>query len=650
MADDINKGALTDQRALYDQIMTWFLAELDRDQPWRALAKESFKFYMGGKHQWDPNDLKKAREDERPALTINRIKKQCKSVVGFFVQNKQDIRPLPTDSSEHDAALATLMFQLVKHETSPQRSAFQWQLKQAIKEGVICGRGWLMPFINFDNDPVNGQPDMEWVRWNEVVKDSSSMFYDLRDATFAIRFQMLPAWKAKSLWPDFKEDIDTAFTDQLPMSILPPGQLKEGDPTDGYLTADRENLFRNKATKDILVLDAWYRVPKMGIFAIVKETGQNIEWPGTRAKFEEQFQGQLDKFDVQERQTVQVREAVVVPATQKVFVDDSTPFTIPPLNKKLPIIPYFYDSTDDGEGHQTEFGIVEDLKDPQRETNKRRSQFTEIVGVTATGGFFAEEGFSDDNLDQVQARTRKPGWWIFHKRNKKPEQVPPPSFPAAFVQLDAMSMQDFFSIGLDPSTIGLSQSGDESGRALLIKNAGGTLQLQEPFDNYAWTVTMAGQWYVGMIQQTYNERRVLNVMGDDGERLKLVINGEDGSQVQQADGLPLPPDDDGQDLSAIIKDFRTSQFDIVVDTSPFAPTTQIATMSLLQELSQTHPVPADLIFRFAPIPNRDLLVKSLKGMVPQKPMDQAANAEIGRNTPQTNAQGQVIVPGAQNGG
>lgn len=647
MADTVEQGALDDELALVDQVVSWYLGTLERDKDFLDKGKKSFEFYQGGENQWSPTDIVNAKKDDRPIVTINRIRKQVKSAIGFFTQNKLDIRPLPTDTSDHDAALSTLIYLLVKHESSPQRNNLQWQIKEAVKEGIICGRGWLVPFIDFTEDAINGEPAIEYVPWREMLKDPASKYYDLRDSTFLIRHRMLPAWEAKALWPDFKEEIGEALSrSQLPQDIVP-ATLREGNVVDGYAGEEISRLFRDRPTKQLLAVDCWYRVPATKLFIVTEDGNDPLPWAGTRQDFEARVEQNPDDFvgaKLQSRQSTEIRQAVVLPAIGKAVVDQESYFTQPPLDKMLPGIPFYWDSTDDGESARIEVGLVEDLKSPQEETNKRRSQFTELVGKLAGGGWLFPAAFTDEKIGKVMRRMLTPNWWVEYKTGKKPERINPPPFPQAFVQLDQMSLQDFSWIGLNPEQMGMG-SGDQSGKAILLKNMAGEVQLQEPSENYAATTLMAGTWLVGMIQQTYNQKRLIHVTGDDGKRMLISLAGPTGgekSKLSTPDGLPVL-DENSQEILGEIRDFRTAKYDIVIAASPFSPTASLATMSLLQEAAQSgYPIPADLIFRFAPIPQRDLLVQALKGQKPEKPseaVDVEASGREGRRVPQGGEEG-----------
>jgi len=637
MANEIEKGALDDEEQLVDQVVGWYLGTLENDKDFRDKGKASFEFYQGGEGQWNPDDLANAKADDRPIVTINRIRKQVKSAIGFFTQNKLDIRPLPVDTSEHDSSLSTLIFLLVKHESSPQRNNLQWHIKEAVKEGIICGRGWLVPYIDFSEDEISGQPAIEYVPWREMLKDRASKHYDLRDATFIIRHRMLPAWEAKALWPDFETEIDEALLPgQLAQGVVPLS-FREGNIVDGYAGTEIDNLFRDIKTKQLLAVDCWYRVPTTKLFLVKQDGNDPILWEGTRAEFEERRQQSPDTFvntTLQSRKVTEIRQAVVLPATGKLVVDQESYFTKAPLNKMLPAIPFYWDSTDDGEGSRIEVGLVEDLKSPQEETNKRRSQFTELVGKLAGGGWLFPQSFTDESIAKIMRRMMTPNWWVSYKPNRKPDRVEPPQFPQAFVQLDRMSMQDFAWLGLNPEQMGLG-GGEQSGKAILLKNMAGEVQLQEPFENYAATILGVGVWLVGMIQQTYRTRKIIHVTGDDGKRMLLTLAAADAgpeaqSQLSNSQGGPVLDENDEQ-ISEKVRDFRTAKYDIVIAASPFSPTASLATMALLQESAASgYPIPADLIFRFAPIPHRDLLVRALQGQVPRDKEEAVNVQESGR--------------------
>src|SRR5262249_39967768 len=120
---------------------------------------------------------------------------------------------------------------------------------------------------------------------------------------------------------------------------------------------------------------------------------------------------------------IDVRKAVVqrvrhtITAADVVLYDDWSPY------ETFTVVPYFAYFR-----RGKTMGMVEDLLDPQREVNKRRSVFLHIVMTAANSGWIFPKGaLSDEMKELLENEGAKPGIMVEYEREAQnaPQRIQP---------------------------------------------------------------------------------------------------------------------------------------------------------------------------------------------------------------------------------
>ena len=118
---------------------------------WWEMARIDFQFYEN--NQWTEEDKEKLKNEQRLAVTFNRIAPIINSIVGQEVSNRQEVRYLPRRIGEVNAA-------------DPMNDAVKWEREQcnaededsdAFKDMTICGMGWTVTRMDYEANP-EGMP------------------------------------------------------------------------------------------------------------------------------------------------------------------------------------------------------------------------------------------------------------------------------------------------------------------------------------------------------------------------------------------------------------------------------------------------------------------------------------------------------------
>lgn len=539
-----------------NQMKDWFQRAWDADTKYRTAADEDFKFFNSD--QWDPADLALLKEDRRPALTINRIKKQVQLIVGFERQNRFDIRVRPRGEEATDSELAQMLTDMVKFVMDT--GGVDYELSDAFKEGMIGGRGWLLPSISFQADPTSGEPRFEQASWREVLKDPASHRYDLTDAQYMIRHRWLSRWQLENLYPHKKAQIARASFHADQAESDKPGS---------------QSLFYDSKEKRFRVIETWWRKPRRVTYAYDRTSGRFALFGGTA----DDRNRIASKFPVQfvDRVVQDIKVTVTLGVGGVVLEDKPTPFTQAPIDRMLPFIPYVADEADG-----VTRGLVRDLKDPQRETNKRRSQYLHMINTSAVPGWIGDKG-AVDNPATFEKTVSRPGFAVWKNTGKALDRVDPARIPVEFFKLDDESRQDMFDIGVNPDLLGVEStaaSDRTSGRAILLRQQTGQVVLGAFFDNLRRTRQLLGTWIVALIQQLFTDAKVVRIAGQTGAERLVRLNQVDPDTGQLVNIVQ----DVQSGESKVLANYRDLRFDVVVSESPSAPTTRLAQLAMLDEL------------------------------------------------------------------
>jgi hypothetical protein len=167
---------------------------------WRDMAYEAFKMKAGD--QWDEEDKAKLMDEDRPAVSFNRIESAIDAVVGIDINNRQDLLPIPRDSGsrEINEVLAGAL-SYIRDECGAGAEE-----SEALSDCLTCGVGAVSIWIDdlSDDDPTI---QIEHVDIDEISWDSAASRRNLYDARWVSRTKLLPADTIRAMWPDKADEL-----------------------------------------------------------------------------------------------------------------------------------------------------------------------------------------------------------------------------------------------------------------------------------------------------------------------------------------------------------------------------------------------------------------------------------------------------------
>jgi hypothetical protein len=244
-------------------------------------------------------------------------------------------------------------------------------------------------------------------------------------------------------------------------------------------------------------------------------------------------------------------------------------------------------------------GMVDDLIDPQREVNKRRSSEVDILTrVAHSGWLWHENSMREEEKEKIEQHGGAPGINIEWRGSSemKPERIEPGSMPTAIRELEQAATLDLKEIaGINDSALGQVDR-VQSGRAIEGRQRQSILGAESYFDNMRRTKRLLGLKKVEVIQNHYTEPRLLRIQGEGSQWSWIGVN------QRQATG-------------EILNNLTIGKYEVTTDETPLSATwmnAQFEEMMLMIEKGLL-PIPLvqDIIVDLSSAPQKELIKQRL---------------------------------------
>ena len=573
---------------------------------WSSVAKRCVDFVEG--RQWTAEEIAKAELEDRPHIVLNKVGALLRLVLGFHRNNRIDNRYLPTDDSASDEAVAMILTKIAKQISANCNEPYVDT--EVFMDGMATGRGFYDYRLSFSRndfgeifcrakDPFTIRPDPDGDSYNPNELDNEWNFI-MEDRWVSID-EIEFTYGKQSSWLLYPLLGSSTYRGGMPADVM--DMLSERAPwrTFGGRQGDAVNFesYISNAIdtyrKNIRIVECQHRVRVMQRNIIDMETGDRtpvpthmpdeqlsrvVQW----AAHQYTARGAPNPIRLEWRPTKRVRWTTMV--GDIVIYDDWSPyrsFTI------CPFFPYFR--------RGMTRGMVDDLIDPQREINLRRSSEIDIVTRSAHSGWmWHQNALEDDEKEKIENFGAAPGINIEWKGDPsgKPEQIRSQVAPTAMARLEEKSVGDLKEISnINDSALGQLDR-VQSGRAIEARQRQSVLGIESYMDNMRRTKKLGGEKKLELIQDKYTEPRIFRVIGDGGTWEKIGIN------IAEATGR-------------IVNDVTIGRYDTSVDETPLSSTFLNAQFEEVMEMVEKGllPIPMvqDVVIDLSNIPQKELLKK-----------------------------------------
>lgn len=598
-AEEVKEGQILPARKESDEdflkrVREDFKVTADFESEERVKMLDDLRFVrLGGEYQW-PDYARKNRMTpgaERPMLTDNRVKQYRTSVINQIRQNMPAIKVRPVDD-QADVKTAEILQGVIRNIEAISKA--DNCKDKAIEFAVDCGRGFFGLMTQYVSDDSWDQeiafriiPDPF-----KVYLDPYSVEPDGSDARFGFLVEDMPRKQFEKDYPD----VDLTDWDEG----------AAGD-VDGWMSEETVRIAEH------------YEVVETPMELVLLQDGRTL-W----ADEVEQMAAQAQNMAPVQATRKSIRKRCV---WSKICGNQRTETRELPT-QYVPLIPVYGEEFWD-EGRHYMQGLVRNAKDPQRLYNFWLSSVAEQVALQPKVPFIAPEGTFEGHETEWAAANSKNFAYLEYtpvtlggQVLAGPSRQPPPPIPTGYVEQMNTALEGIkAAVGMQNPAIGAPESANQSGRAIRSLQQQAAIGTAHFGDNLAKSVEHAGRIIIEMIPKIYDTRRVLRILGEDGDPSHAVHDPNAAGAMQKQQN-PLTGE------ITTIYNLGVGRYDVQVSAGPSYGTKRQEGFDALTQMVQSMPqlgqVAGDLIMRLSDSPYADEMADRLKAMLPP-PVQAIAN-------------------------
>lgn len=524
------------------QIRTWLQDSASRLANRRKGRVAVHKMYDG--EQWEKADVDQMRRQRRPALTFNLLLSIIAAVEGQEQNNRQDMKFF--GRGQEDDPTAEKWTKLLKWVTDTNEGDFE--LSRQFKEMLISGEGWIVPEMDYLDDP-EGVLRLLFVDNEEILDDPLSTHPVGTDAKYRHRVKMLTIDEGEASWPG-------KFQTAIHESCMADGVSEtdgKGYP-DIYLTPENTKSLKIHDAKDKTwaVVQTWWWQVEPGFVVLNEATGLLEEKsPEEFEKLKEERKAEqmavLNQVVTGTAQLVQEmpdpmtvdpmmaasfmqRPPVMMPKSiqaqkrpikrvYEAFTVAKVLLEVQPIREKLKIFPAVPMRGIRRMSKNDWVGLIEPIVDQQRQHNVEQSTMVQLVQLMPKASWMAPKG-AYHNKQDWETGVATPGKLLeYNAQRGKPEPITPPAIPRHLLELAQTRPQSMREIsGVNIEMTGVRQ-GSDAGVVMEQRAKAAQTVLAPLFENARRTKKVLGKVVLAFMQAHLSVGRQVRILGPDGAEL-----------------------------------------------------------------------------------------------------------------------------------
>ena len=550
----------------------WHREAKELSVDWRNDSSEDGRFYHGGKGQWKDADIKTLEAEGRPVFSINRVKPTIDLQKGIEIRSRTDISARPRGAKDSGTADAiTSGFKYVQDQNNADH-----KISDVFFDGLKAGIGWIE--ICENDDPMEEEVAVNYCDWRKVGWDplARDLLYD--DARFMFKERWVELEVAKKKWPEKADELETSIEELKGEGgsthvQVKPDQYKSGESVQ-YVDSHR---------KRVLVVQMYFKKPMDAVFLKLKDGTVKEIAPEVLL---------ANPTIVASSFIIKVIKKPVDKIWSCIFSGETVLEEEAPIlakHNRYPLIPFICYVDEDG----NPYGMIRNMKDPQREINKNRSQYSHII---TTRRVFFETGALKDPLG-AQKQISRPDAWI----ELNPGALNMKKFQ---FQQDTVVAGEHFKImqeakqelqevsGSVEEQMG-QQTNARSGIAIEARQRQGATVNTEPFDNLRLMKRRMGELMLSEMRRLWTYEKMIRITDEQTGGDKFVTFNQAG-----------------------VNNIAQGRYDIVVSDHPETDTTRNwmsrTLMDFASKMSPDVALPVmQVAFEMADIPNKEKVLERL---------------------------------------
>lgn len=547
-------------------------------------AKKFNDFYLG--KQWDPALKAELEAEGRPALTINLTLSTVNTILGEQSSQRvtADFKPRRDAGVDGSHALKKLWMAVASINKLP------WLESEMFADGVIEERGFIDARMDY-SESIDGEVSFACRDPKEVIPDPRARSYDPKDWNEVWDYRWMSVDEVvEEFGEEFKKKVEMAVSsgeDFGKHSIKYERDTFGGDRSEDIGYGANYAPYSGPEAKRIravcVISRQFYK--SVRVYSLVDpNSGRTRELPIGTSKSEAKAIAAEHNVSFIGRTVRKVWYRVT--CDRQVLHDDWSPY------RTFTFIPYFAYFR-----RGRPIGIVRNLVDPQEQLNKLSSQELHIVNTTANSGWIVEHGsLHGMTADELREQGSKTGLVIeYNPSRAAPEKIKPNQIPTGIDRISQKSALNIREIsGVSETMLG-TDSPEVSGVALQTKERRGMVQLQVPMDNLARTRNLMARKFLELVQDFYDNERIIFYTDEDNQDQQLAIN------IDQGEGQPR------------MNDITVGQYDIEISTAPHRDVFNDIQFAEALNLRQAGvQIPDHRVIQYSHLEDRDAIMEEVK--------------------------------------
>lgn len=476
------------ERSIQEMMEYCYASSIQINQSFWSEADIDARFLAGDQTLWNDvyGNLPAFR---RRQFNFNRIRRIINLITGYQRQHRLATSVVPRRDSGQECA-------------DDYSKTLAWAngvgnvyniLSDAFMGGITTGMNLLGVWMDYREDPINGDIKVDNLSYNEYLIDPFFKKHDLSDCRFIWSRKWLSKLEIRSLLPGREEEIDSMYARGW---------------RDGKFQFQPEAY--NYAMQDLLSYDEfWYMDYRKRRLLVDTQTGETLEWRGKDEGLIE-YVRQFPQITYVDQTIPSAKLAIAV--NGKVLYNGPNPMGIdrypyvPVLAYYAPEIPYFPWRVQ---------GVVRGLRDSQYLYNRRKIIELDILESQVNSGVkYIEDTLVNPKDAFLQGQGRQ---FVLKKGSMMTdlEVIQPPQVPSSMMQLSQMLGQEIQEIsGVNEELLG-SAVDEKAGILAMLRQGAGLTTLQILFDQLSCSQKWLGEIFIELVQANFSAAKVKKIIGKE---------------------------------------------------------------------------------------------------------------------------------------
>lgn len=475
-------------KAVHELMEYHYASAIQINQSFWSEADIDARFKAGDQTLW--NDIYgNIPAFRRRQFNFNRIRTVVNMICGYQRQHRYSTIVVPVENSDEVTADQFSKLMIWANERA---NTFDI-ISQAFEGAVTSGMNLLSVWMDYREDPVNGDVKVDNVSYNEYLIDPFFKKHDMSDCRFCWTRKWLSKNEIRSCLPGREKEIDSMYARGW---------------RDGKFQFQPEAY--NYAMQDLLSYDEFYyldyRTRKLLVDTL---TGETLEWRHENDVLDAYVSKhpQIKAID----QTVPTVKLAIVVNGRTMYHGpnpmgiDRYPF-VPVIGYYDPQIPYFPWRVQ---------GVVRGLRDAQFLYNRRKVIELDILESQINSGIKYKE---DSLVNPKDAFLIGQGRSLALKKEAQMDdvqQIIPPQIPPSMFQLSESLAKEITQVsGVNEELLGAAVD-DKAGVLSMLRQGAGLTTLQTLFDQLNFSQKVLGQIFIDLFQANFSVGKVKRVIGEE---------------------------------------------------------------------------------------------------------------------------------------